>query len=143
MIESPVRTFHPMENPLIIRSESSKLSEEKMFFLGNDIFVQATSRGIQFQPSLPGSSNASRPVVYLDYQEFRQLLEFSNVLKSALRKRPSHAKTLVKHDVLFRHQTKFMLGKTLYCKVSHLENESEIQFIEYMMVNSVTVPDER
>ena len=113
-----------MEDTLIIRPDNLDLSESKMILLGDTILVRATSSGIQFQPNLTGLSDSSRTFVSLDYHEFRQLLEFSKVLKSALRKRPEHAKTLVEHDVLFRHQTKFMLGKTIYCKVTHLENES-------------------
>ena len=126
VIESPVRPFHPIESPLIIISEHQKLSEQKIFLLGNEIFVRATSKGIQFQPNLPDSRytprTAPRTAVSLDYQEFGQLLEFSNFLKSALRKRPAHTETLVNPlfangphtslDVLSRYQTKFLFEKT-------------------------------
>ena len=148
-----MRPFHPMESPLIIISEHQTLSEQKIFLLGNEIFVRATSKGIQFQPNLPDSRytprTAPRTAVSLDYKEFGQLLEFSNFLKSALRKRPAHTETLVNPlfangphtslDVLSRYQTKFLLGKTICCKVCHLENESKIQFAEYMMCNPSSV----
>ena len=81
-----------MEDPLIIRPDNLDLSESKMILLGDTIFVRATSSGIQFQPNLASLSDTSRTFVSLDYHEFRQLLEFSKVLKSALRKRPEHEK---------------------------------------------------
>ena len=40
--------------------------------------------------------------------------------------------------MLFRHQTQFLLGKTVYVIVSHNETVSELQFREYMMVNSLS-----
>ena len=109
------------------------LVKQPVFRLGN-LVVQSTLCGIQL-----GQLDSS---MCLGYHEFKQLIDYSNVLKSALRKRPEHAKTLVEHDMLLRHQTKFILGKTLYCTVNHIQDESELQFIEYMTVDSLTVHDE-
>ena len=109
------------------------LVKQTVFRLGN-LVVKSTFCGIQLE-QLDSS-------MCLGYHEFKQLIDYSNVLKSALRKRPEHAKTLVEHDMLLRHQTKFILGKTIYCKVNHIPDESELQFIEYMTVDSLTVHDE-
>ena len=109
------------------------LVKQPVFRLDN-LVVQSALCGIQL-----GQLDSS---MCLGYHEFKQLIDYSNVLKSALRKRPEHAKTLDEHDMLLRHQTKFILGKTLYCRVNHIPDESELQFIEYMMVDSLTVHDE-
>ena len=110
-----------------------ELVKQTVFRLDN-LVVQSTFCGIQLE-QLDSS-------MCLGYHEFKQLIDYSNVLKSALKKRPEHAKTLVEYEMLLRHQTKFILGKTLYCKVSHIPDDSELQFIEYMMVDSLTVQDE-
>ena len=54
-------------------------------------------------------------------------------------KRPEKAKTLNEYETLFHYQTRFLLGKKMYVKVSHVEEESQVQFIKYMMVNALSL----
>ena len=138
--------FHPMEKQPHFQPRrrrvvdlTSNIPEQKTFHLGKNTFVKPTLDGVQLVQYLPGLPNASRTVVSLGAREYKQLLAFANVLKSSLKKRPESAKTLAEYEMLFRHQTKFLLGKTLYVIVSHNETVSELQFREYMMVNSLSV----
>ena len=101
--------------------------------------MKPTLDGVQLVQYLPGLPITSRTVVSLGAREYKQLLIFANVLKSSLKKRPESAKTLAEYEMLFRHQTKFLLGKTVYVIVSHSETVSELQFREYVMVNSLSV----
>ena len=138
--------FHPMEKQPYFQprrrrvvDQTSNIPEQKTFHLGKNTFVKPTLDGVQLVQYLPGLPNVSRTVVSLGAREYKQLLAFSNVLKSALKKRPESAKTLAEYEMLFRHQTKFLLGKTVYVIVSHNETVSELQFREYMMVSSLSV----
>jgi hypothetical protein len=135
--------FHPMEKQPYFQprrrrvvDQASNIPDQKTFHLGKNTFVKPTLDGVQLVQYLP---DASRNVVSLGAREYKQLLAFSNVLKSALKKRPESAKTLAEYEMLFRHQTKFLLGKTVYVIVSHNETVSELQFREYVMVNSLSV----
>ena len=138
--------FHPMEiqppfKPRQRKTFIRKTDEpQSTILLGKNVFVQSTLDGIQIKQSL--SPSTSRTVVSLGAREFRQLLAFSNVIMSALKKRPEKAKTLNEYETLLNHQSKFLLGKNIYVRVSHVEEESQIQFIEYMIVNSMSVSGE-
>ena len=138
--------FHPMEKQPHFQPRrrrvvdlTSNIPEQKTFHLGKNTFVKPTLDGVQLVWYLPGLPNASRTVVSLGAREYKKLLAFANVLKSSLKKRPESAKTLAEYEMLFRHQTKFLLGKTLYVIVSHNETVSELQFREYMMFNSLSL----
>ena len=130
-------TLKPRRQKAIVQKMDAPQST---IILGKNVFVQSTLDGIQIKQSL--SPSTSRTVVSLGAREFRQLLAFSNVIMSAIKKRPEKAKTLNEYETLLHHQSKFLLGKNIYVRVSHVEEESQIQFIEYMIVNSMSVSGE-
>ena len=115
---------------------------KRTIFLGKNVFVKPNLDGVEIVKYSPGLPNALKSTVSLGATEFRQLLVFSNVLLSALKKTPEQAKTVAEYDALFRHQSKFLLGTSVYVKVSYFEHEPLVQFIEYIMINSLTVSEE-
>ena len=103
----------------------------------SSVFVQSTLDGIEIKQYL--SPDTSKTVLSLGSREFKELVSFSNVILSSLKKRPEKAKTLNEYETLFHYQTRFLLGKNIYVKISHVEEESQVQFIEYMMVNALSL----
>ena len=115
------------------------MDEPQRTILSN-VFVQSTLDGIEIKQYL--SPDTSKTVLSLGSREFKELVSFSNVILSNLKKRPEKAKTLNEYETLFHYQTRFLLGKNIYVKISHVEEESHVQFTEYMMVNSMSVSGE-
>ena len=103
-------------------------SPQRTIHLGDYVFAQKMLDGFLIKQSL--SPDASRTVVTLGA---------SDVILDMLKKRPEQAKTLAEYETLFQNQTKFLLGKSIYLKISHIEEESLVQFVNYVMINSMTV----
>ena len=116
--------------------------QQKTFHLGNNLFVEPVLDGVRLVQCLTGIPNAAKSNVFLGAKEFKRLLDVSNVLKSSLKKRPASAKTLADYEVLFHHQTKFLLGKSVYVKINYEGSEPQIHFREYTLFNSIAVPGE-
>ena len=142
--------FHPDEpipslsrrlqnSPYRLRQQKRRKmdSPQRTIHLGDNVFAQKMLDGFLIKQSL--SPDTSRIVVSLGASEFKRLLIFSDVILDMLRKRPEQAKTLAEYETLFQNQTKFLLGKSIYLKISHIEEESLVQFVNYVMINSMTV----
>ena len=112
-------------------------SPQRTIHLGDNVFAQKMLDGFLIKQSL--SPDASRTVVSLGASEFKRLLIYSDVILDMLKKRPEQAKTFAEYETLFQNQTKFLLGKSIYLKISHIEEESLVQFVNYVMINSMTV----
>ena len=142
--------FHPrVPTPKLERQARGTLRQQKhrkmdspqrTIHLGDNVFAQKMLDGFLIKQSL--SPDTSRIVVSLGASEFKRLLIFSDVILDMLRKRPEQAKTLAEYETLFQNQTKFLLGKNIYVKVSHIEKESLLHFVNYVMLNSMTVRGE-
>ena len=112
-------------------------SPRRTIHLGDNVFVQKMLDGFLIKQSL--SPSTSRTVLSLGSLEFKRLLIFSDAILAMLKKRPEKAKSLAEYETLLQNQTKFLLGKSVYVKISHLEVESLVHFTNYVMLNSMAV----
>ena len=76
----------------------------------------------------------------LNLKQFNQLVKYIPLLRRSLKKGPETAKTLSEYETLLEQQTQFLIGNNVYVTVNHFQDGSQLQFIEYMVVSSLSVP---
>ena len=117
-------------------------SQYDMFLIGNsiNIGIKTSEPHVEFVYSDVDSVNI---LLSLNLKQFDQLVKYMPMLKSSLKKRPETTETLCEYETLLQQQTQFLIGNNIYVTVNHLRDESQLQFIEYIVVPSSTVPGQR
>ena len=78
----------------------------------------------------------------LNLKQFDQLVEYIPLLKRSFKKK-STTRTLPEYGELLQQQTQFLIGNNVYVAVTHLQDESKLQFIEYHVIPSLIVPGQK
>ena len=110
-----------------------------LFLIGNsvNIGIKTSEPHIQFVYSDQNSVNI---LLSLNLKQFDQLIEYIPLLKRSLKRRLDTTKTLSEYETLLQQQTQFLIGNNVYVTVNHFQDGSQLQFIEYMVVPSLSVP---
>ena len=117
-------------------------SQYAIFLIGNsvNIGIKTSEPHIQFVYSDQNSVNI---LLSLNLKQFDQLIEYIPLLKRSLKRRLDTTKTLSEYETLLQQQTQFLIGNNVYVTISHLQDEPQLQFIEYHVIPSLTVTGQK
>ena len=117
-------------------------SQYAIFLIGNsvNIGIKTSEPHIQFVYSDQNSVNI---LLSLNLKQFEQLIEYIPLLKRSLKRRLDTTKTLSEYETLLQQQTQFLIGNNVYVTISHLQDEPQLQFIEYHVIPSLTVTGQK
>ena len=115
-------------------------SQHDTFSIGQSLSlaIKTSEPCIQFVNS--DQDSISSILLSLNLKQLDQLVKYIPLLKTSLNKRPDTIKTISEYEILIQQQTQFLIGNNVYVTVNHLQDESQLQFIEYMIVQSLSVP---
>ena len=115
-------------------------SQHDLFSLGQNLNlgIKTSEPCIQFVYS--NQDSISSILLSLNLKQLDQLVKYIPLLKTSLNKRPDTIKTISEYETLIRQQTQFLIGNNVYVTVNHFQDGSQLQFIEYMVVSSLSVP---
>ena len=118
-------------------------SQYDTFSIGKSINIGIKSHEPYVQFVYSDQDSVSYTLLTLNLKQFNQLVKYIPLLRRSLKRGPETAKTLSEYETLLQQQTQFLIGNNVYVTVDHLQDESELQFIEYMLVQSLSVPGQR